>query len=165
MRRGFSWFSIQAGLVAPIFLLELVLTNPTYRQNVATFALLYIAGGGIGMAVSIPYAVKYGYWRAILYSPSWFIFAFLRRLATLEAAISLPVRPFPAPAAGQEDGRRAGTRPGARAQRGQRQRRPALTRDWIAAEWRDRPRLMTPASNWQAGQPEVEQPVTLGLRG
>ena len=96
LRRGFSWFSIQAGLVAPIFLLELVLSNPTYRQNVATFALLYIAGGGIGLAVSIPYAVKYGYWRAILYSPSWFIFAFLRRLATLEAAISLPVRPFPA---------------------------------------------------------------------
>jgi hypothetical protein len=76
--------------------LELVLTSPTYRQNVATFALLYIAGGGIGLAVSIPYAVKYGYWRAILYSPSWFVFAFLRRLATLEAAISLPVRPFPA---------------------------------------------------------------------
>ena len=96
LRRGFSWFSIQAGLVALIFLLELVLSNPTYRQNVATFGLLYIAGGGIGLAVSIPYAVKYGYWRAILYSPSWFIFAFLRRLATLEAAISLPVRPFPA---------------------------------------------------------------------
>jgi hypothetical protein len=63
---------------------------------VATFALLYIAGGGIGLAVSVPYAVKYRYWRAILFSPSWFIFAFLRRLATLEAAISLPVRPFPA---------------------------------------------------------------------
>ena len=45
--------------VAPIFLLELVLTSPTYRQNVATFALLYIAGGGIGLAVSLPYAVKY----------------------------------------------------------------------------------------------------------
>ena len=62
----------------------------------ATFALLYIAGGGIGLAVSLPYAVRYRYWRAILYSPSWFIYAFLRRLATLEAAISLPVRPFPA---------------------------------------------------------------------
>ena len=96
MRRGFSWFSIQAGLVAPIFLLELVLTNPTYRQNVATFALLYIIGGGLELAISIPYAIKYRYWRAILLSPSWFIFAFLRRLATLEAVISLPVRPFPA---------------------------------------------------------------------
>jgi cellulose synthase/poly-beta-1,6-N-acetylglucosamine synthase-like glycosyltransferase len=95
LRRGFSWFSIQAGLVAPIFLLELVLTNPTYRQNVATFVLLYIAGGGIGLAVSLPYAVKYRYWRSILYSPGWFVYAFLRRLATLEAAISLPVRPFP----------------------------------------------------------------------
>ena len=96
LRRGFSWFSIQAGLVAPIFLLELVLTNPTYRQNIATFALLYIAGGGIGLAVSIPYAIKYRYWRGILYAPGWFVYAFLRRLATLEAAISLPVRPFPA---------------------------------------------------------------------
>ena len=29
LRRGFSWFSIQAGLVAPIFLLELVITHPS----------------------------------------------------------------------------------------------------------------------------------------
>ncbi|MDX6334773.1 MAG: hypothetical protein QOG05_2113, partial [Streptosporangiaceae bacterium] len=43
-------------------------------------------------------------WRSILWSPTWFIFAFLRRLATLEAAISLPVRPFPARApAGQRE--------------------------------------------------------------
>jgi hypothetical protein len=28
--------------------------------------------------------------------PTWFIYAFLRRLATLEAVISLPTRPFPA---------------------------------------------------------------------
>ena len=78
----------------------------------ATFALLYIASGGIGMAVSIPYAVKYGYWRAILYSPSWFIFAFLRRLATLEAAISAAGPALPGAAAGQEDGRRPGAGPG-----------------------------------------------------
>ena len=96
LRRGFSWFSIQAGLVAPIFLLELVLTSPTYRQNVATFVLLYIAGGAIALAVSLPYAIKYGYWRSIPWAPTWFVYAFLRRLATLEAAISLPVRPFPA---------------------------------------------------------------------
>jgi cellulose synthase/poly-beta-1,6-N-acetylglucosamine synthase-like glycosyltransferase len=96
LRRGFAWFSLQAGMVAPIFLLELVLTSPTYRQNIATFALLYIIGGGVTLAVSVPYAVKYGYWRSILWAPTWFLYSFLRRLATLEAAISLPVRPFPA---------------------------------------------------------------------
>ncbi len=96
VRRGYAWFSIQAGLVAPIFLLELVLTNPTYRQNVATFALLYVVGGGVPLAVSLPYAVKYRYWRSIMWSPTWFAFALLRRVASLEAAISLPTRPFPA---------------------------------------------------------------------
>ncbi|HWG65408.1 MAG TPA: glycosyltransferase family 2 protein [Streptosporangiaceae bacterium] len=96
IRRGFAWFSIQAGLVSPIFLLELALTTPSYRQNVVTFALLYIAGGGVSLAISLPYAIKYGYWRSILWSPTWFVYAFLRRLATLESNISLPVRPFPA---------------------------------------------------------------------
>jgi hypothetical protein len=31
-----------------------------------------------------------------LWLPTWFAYAFLRRLATLEAVISLPTRPFPA---------------------------------------------------------------------
>ena len=96
MRRGFSWFSLQAGLMAPIFMLELVLTHPSYRQNLSTFILLYAAGGAIPLAVSLPLAVKHGYWRSILWLPTWFAYAFLRRLATLEGVISLPVRPFPA---------------------------------------------------------------------
>jgi cellulose synthase/poly-beta-1,6-N-acetylglucosamine synthase-like glycosyltransferase len=99
LRRGFSWFSIQAGLIAPIFLLELVVTQPSVRGNILTFLLLYVAGGGVVLAISLPYAVRYGFWRSIVWSPTWFAFAFLRRIATLEAAISLPVRPFPARAA------------------------------------------------------------------
>jgi cellulose synthase/poly-beta-1,6-N-acetylglucosamine synthase-like glycosyltransferase len=95
LRRGFSWFSIQAGLVAPIFLAELAATQPSVRGNILTFLLLYAAGGGVVLAISLPYAVRYGFWRSILWSPTWFMFAFLRRVATLEAAISLPVRPFP----------------------------------------------------------------------
>jgi cellulose synthase/poly-beta-1,6-N-acetylglucosamine synthase-like glycosyltransferase len=95
LRRGFSWFSIQAGLVAPIFLAELAATQPSVRGNILTFLLLYAAGGGVVLAISLPYAVRYGFWRSILWSPTWFMFAFLRRIATLEAAISLPVRPFP----------------------------------------------------------------------
>ena len=94
VRRAFSWFSLQVGLLAPVFMLELVLTHPSYRQNVATFFLLYVAGGAIPLAVSLPLAVKHRYWRSILWMPTWFAFAFLRRLATLEAAISLPTRPF-----------------------------------------------------------------------
>jgi cellulose synthase/poly-beta-1,6-N-acetylglucosamine synthase-like glycosyltransferase len=98
LRRGFAWFSIQAGLVAPIFLLELALTNPSYRQNVVTFALLYMAGGGVSLAISLPYAIKYRYWHSIMWAPTWFAYSFLRRIATLEAVISLPARPFPAAA-------------------------------------------------------------------
>ncbi len=107
LRRGFSWFSIQAGLVAPIFLLELALTSPTYRQNVVTFALLYVLGGGVPLAISLPYAVKYRYWRSILWAPTWFAYAFLRRVALLEAAISLPTRPFPASPAFRAAARKA----------------------------------------------------------
>jgi cellulose synthase/poly-beta-1,6-N-acetylglucosamine synthase-like glycosyltransferase len=96
VRRGFSWFSLQAGMVAPVFLLELALTRPGYRDNIATFALLYIAGSAAPLAVSIPLAIRYGHWRSILWAPTWFAYAFLRRLGTLEAVISLPTRPLPA---------------------------------------------------------------------
>jgi cellulose synthase/poly-beta-1,6-N-acetylglucosamine synthase-like glycosyltransferase len=106
VRRGFSWFSLQAGLVAPIFMLELVLTHPSYRQNVVTFGLLYAAGGGVPLAVSLPLAIKHRYWHSILWLPTWFAYAFLRRLATLEAVISLPTRPFPALAAARRTQRR-----------------------------------------------------------
>ena len=94
MRRGFSWFFLPAGLVAPIFMLELVLTHPTYRQNVATFFLLYAVGGAIALAISMPLAIRHRRWRSLLWMPTWFAFAVLRRLAALEAIISLPTRPF-----------------------------------------------------------------------
>lgn len=95
VRRGFSWFSLQAGLVAPIFMLELVITQPTYRQNMATFLLLYAAGGAIPLAVSLPLAIRHRHWQCLLWIPTWFAYAFLRRMGTLEAAISLPTRPVP----------------------------------------------------------------------
>ncbi len=94
VRRGFSWFSLPAGLIAPVFMLELVLTHPSYRQNVATFLLLYAVGGAIPLAISLPLAIKRRCWRSIAWMPTWFAYAFLRRLATLEAVISLPTRPF-----------------------------------------------------------------------
>ena len=82
-----------------------MLTSPSYRGNILTFLLLYVAGGGVVLAISLPYAARYGLWRSILWSPTWFAFAFLRRIGTLEAAISLPVRPFPAraPAVAREE--------------------------------------------------------------
>jgi glycosyltransferase involved in cell wall biosynthesis len=98
MRRGFSWFSLQVGLVAPIFMLELALTHPSYRQNVATFVAVYMAAGAVPVLISVPFAVRHRQWRSLLWAPTWCVYAFLRRLGTLEAAITLPVRPFPAPA-------------------------------------------------------------------
>ena len=97
VRRGFSWFSLQAGLVAPIFMFELVLTNPTYRQNLSTLVLLWAVGGAIPLMISLPLAIKYRHWQSIGWIPTWFAYAFLRRLATLEAVISLPTRAVPVP--------------------------------------------------------------------
>jgi cellulose synthase/poly-beta-1,6-N-acetylglucosamine synthase-like glycosyltransferase len=82
----------RAGL--PIFMLELALTHPSYRQNVVTFALLYAAGGAVPLVISLPFAVKYRNWRSIAWIPTWFAYAFLCRLGTLEATISLPTRPL-----------------------------------------------------------------------
>jgi hypothetical protein len=42
-----------------------------------------------------------------LWIPTWFAYAFLRRLATLEAVISLPARPFPAGSASRRTSRAA----------------------------------------------------------
>jgi cellulose synthase/poly-beta-1,6-N-acetylglucosamine synthase-like glycosyltransferase len=98
MRRGFSWFSLQAGLAAPILMLELALVHPSYRQNVATLALIYIAAGAVPVLISLPFAIRQRQWRSLPWVPTWFAYAFLRRLGTLEAAITLPVRPFPGPA-------------------------------------------------------------------
>jgi cellulose synthase/poly-beta-1,6-N-acetylglucosamine synthase-like glycosyltransferase len=98
IRRGFAWFSLQVGMVSPIFMLELVLTHPSYRQNVITFFLLYILAGMLPLIISLPFVVRYGYWRSLPWIPTWFAFAFLRRLATLEAVISLPTRPLLLPA-------------------------------------------------------------------
>ena len=94
LRRGFSWFSLQAGLVAPILLLELALTHPSYRQNIATFGMVYAAAGAVPVLISLPFAVRHGQWRSLPWLPTWFAYAFLRRLATLEATITLPVRPW-----------------------------------------------------------------------
>jgi cellulose synthase/poly-beta-1,6-N-acetylglucosamine synthase-like glycosyltransferase len=94
MRRGFSWFSVQIGVIAPVFMIELVVSHPSYRQNISTFLILYALGGAIPMLISAPLAVKHRYWRSLLWMPTWFAFAFLRRLATLEAVISLPARPL-----------------------------------------------------------------------
>lgn len=93
-RRGFSWFTLQAGLVAPVFMLELALGHPSYRRNVATLVLLYMAAGAMSLVISLPLAVKYRFWRSILWMPTWFAYAYLRRLAMLEATITLPTRPL-----------------------------------------------------------------------
>jgi len=98
MQRAFSWFSLQTCLVAPIFMLELALTHPSYRQNLATFAGVYLTMDAVPALISVPFAIRHRQWRSLCWLPTHFAYAYLRRLATLEAAITLPVRPFPAPA-------------------------------------------------------------------
>ena len=94
VRRGFSWFSVQMGLMAPVYIAELALTHPTSRRTIGVIAVLYVLAGALAVVVSLPIAIRHKQWRSILWSPTWFAFAFLRRLATLEAMITLPTRPL-----------------------------------------------------------------------
>ncbi|MBO0803435.1 MAG: glycosyltransferase family 2 protein [Nocardiopsaceae bacterium] len=93
MRRAFSWLALQAGMVAPVFMLELAAFNGSYRRNVITFFLLYALAGAIPLLISLPLAIRYRRWKSILWMPTWVAYAFLRRLATLESTLSLPTRP------------------------------------------------------------------------
>jgi hypothetical protein len=58
-----------------------------------TAALVYLAAGAVPVLIGLPFAVRHRFWRSLPWLPTWFLFAFLRRLATLEAVITLPVRP------------------------------------------------------------------------
>ena len=106
VRRGFSWFTLQAGVVAPLFLLELVITHPTYRENFATLLVLWALAGAIPLLIALPLAIRYGHWKSLAWLPTWFAFTVLRRVATLEAFISMPTRPVAAPVLVRELNRR-----------------------------------------------------------
>ncbi len=93
LRRGFAWFSLQVSMIAPVFLAELALSRPTTRQNVVTAAVVYLAAGAVPVLISVPFAIRHRLWRSLAWLPTWFLFAFLRRLATLEAVLTMPVRP------------------------------------------------------------------------
>jgi cellulose synthase/poly-beta-1,6-N-acetylglucosamine synthase-like glycosyltransferase len=101
LRRSFSWFSIQTGLVAPVYIGGLALTHPTYRRTIATVTVLYLLAGALSAVVTLPLAIRHRQWRSILWMPTWFAYAFLRRLAMLEAVVSLPTRPLLAGLAGR----------------------------------------------------------------
>ncbi len=94
LRRGFSWFSIQTGLIAPIYIGGLALVQPSYRHTVVTVIFLGLLASAPAAVLALPLAVKYRQWRSIMWMPTWFAFAFLRRLALLEAMLSLPTRPL-----------------------------------------------------------------------
>ncbi|HVX43161.1 MAG TPA: glycosyltransferase [Mycobacteriales bacterium] len=96
LRRGFMWFSMEVGLISPLLALQLAISHPSYRQGLLSFLILKMIAAALPLAISIPLAVKAGLWKNVLWLPTWFIFAFVRKIAALESFISLPTRPVPA---------------------------------------------------------------------
>jgi cellulose synthase/poly-beta-1,6-N-acetylglucosamine synthase-like glycosyltransferase len=94
VRRMLSWLSIMLGLTGPLYLGLVGLLRPSDRRSVLTVLALYLLAGFLYMAVSVGLAVSYRQWRLLAWIPTWYAFAFLRRVAMLEALISLPVRPL-----------------------------------------------------------------------
>jgi hypothetical protein len=66
--------------------------GPARRVCVMAHAVLYVAMTLLTHTLMIVIGMATG----LVVAPTFFAFAFLRRLSTLEATISLPARPFPA---------------------------------------------------------------------
>jgi cellulose synthase/poly-beta-1,6-N-acetylglucosamine synthase-like glycosyltransferase len=93
-RRIFSWLSIVIGLSGPMYLAVLALLRPSYRHTVLTVASLYLVAAGLYLAVSVGLLIRHRRWSLLPWLPAWYAFALLRRIAMLEALITLPCRPL-----------------------------------------------------------------------
>jgi cellulose synthase/poly-beta-1,6-N-acetylglucosamine synthase-like glycosyltransferase len=95
VRRMFTWLSIVLGLIGPVYLSLTALLEPDSRRTVVTIAALYVLAAGLYLAVSVVLCAYYRQWRLLPWILTWYPFALLRRVAMLEALLSLPVRPLP----------------------------------------------------------------------
>jgi cellulose synthase/poly-beta-1,6-N-acetylglucosamine synthase-like glycosyltransferase len=93
LRRSFTWFSLQVAVIVPLFVLELALTRPAFRNDLRNLVGLFVAGHAVAFAITLPLIVKHRAWRALAWQPTYFAYAFLWRLGQLEARISMPTRP------------------------------------------------------------------------
>lgn len=99
LRRPFAWISVLLGLIGPLYLTALAVFRPDYRRGILAIVELYLLLGAVYLAVAVALIVRHRCWRLLVWLPTWYAFAFLRRLATLEALVSLPTRPgLPLPA-------------------------------------------------------------------
>ncbi|HEV7207121.1 MAG TPA: glycosyltransferase family 2 protein [Mycobacteriales bacterium] len=94
LRRPFAWVSAMLGLLGPLYLALLAALQPAYRRGVLTIVQLYLLLGAAYLTVAVALIVRHRCWRLLPWLPTWYAFAFLRRLAMLEALISLPTRPL-----------------------------------------------------------------------
>jgi hypothetical protein len=85
------------GLIGPVYLSLIALLEPDSRRTVVTIAALYVLAAGLYLAVSVVLCAYYRQWRLLPWILTWYPFALLRRVAMLEALLSLPVRPLPRP--------------------------------------------------------------------
>ncbi len=92
-RRMVSWLSIVLGLVGPLVGAAMVVGDPGFRRSMEGVGIVYAAAGGAYLLVTVALVLGYRRPGLLLWLPSWFVFTFLRRLAMLEALLSLPCRP------------------------------------------------------------------------
>jgi cellulose synthase/poly-beta-1,6-N-acetylglucosamine synthase-like glycosyltransferase len=93
VRRMFSWLSIMLGLIGPLFAAVGSVMDPSYRRTIVTIAGLYVFAALLYFAVSVAVIARYRQWRLLVWLPTWYAFALLRRVAMLEALLTLPMRP------------------------------------------------------------------------
>jgi cellulose synthase/poly-beta-1,6-N-acetylglucosamine synthase-like glycosyltransferase len=92
-RRGAMWAQAPLIILAPLFFI-LALGNTVTRSSAVYLVMIPLVLASFWLGVLVAAAARYNYWGVVAWFPTYLAFSFLRRIALMEAFLSLPTRPL-----------------------------------------------------------------------
>jgi hypothetical protein len=86
------WAQAPLIILAPLFFI-LALGNTVTRSSAVYLVMIPLVLASFWLGVLVAAAARYNYWGVVAWFPTYLAFSFLRRIALMEAFLSLPTRP------------------------------------------------------------------------